>query len=290
MSRPSRGQRETVDDPTPGPGEVVVEVAACGMCGTDLHILQGEFAPTLPIVPGPRVRRHGRRRRARRHRRCGGRPGRGRPVAVLLRVPLLPARPEQPVRALERDRCHACRAARPSTRRRRSPTASRCPTHVRLEDAALIEPLSCAVRGYDVLRSQLGPHVLIYGSGHDGADDARAGQARRRGLRRHRRPQRRPAGDRPRARGHATAAVGRRVRAGRAAGTWSSTPPGTPRRSRTASAGSARAAPSCSSGSPTTRPAPRSSRTGSTTRRSPSPVRWRCCTATSGQRSCSPTG
>src|SRR5258705_5342555 len=39
------------------------------------------------------------------------------------------------------------------------------PEHVRTEDAALIEPLSCAVRGYDVLRSQLATHVLIYGSG-----------------------------------------------------------------------------------------------------------------------------
>ena len=39
------------------------------------------------------------------------------------------------------------------------------PAEVRLEDAALIEPLSCAVRGYDVLKSQLGAHVLIYGSG-----------------------------------------------------------------------------------------------------------------------------
>src|SRR6185436_357685 len=41
-----------LDDPTPGPREVVVEVAACGICGTDLHILEGEFAPSLPIVPG----------------------------------------------------------------------------------------------------------------------------------------------------------------------------------------------------------------------------------------------
>lgn len=39
------------------------------------------------------------------------------------------------------------------------------PDHVRTQDAALIEPLSCAVRGYDVLRSRLGAHVLIYGSG-----------------------------------------------------------------------------------------------------------------------------
>ena len=42
----------SVEDPTPGPREVVVDVAACGICGTDLHILDGEFAPSLPIVPG----------------------------------------------------------------------------------------------------------------------------------------------------------------------------------------------------------------------------------------------
>ena len=39
---------ESIPDPTPGPREVVVAVAACGICGTDLHILDGEFAPTLP--------------------------------------------------------------------------------------------------------------------------------------------------------------------------------------------------------------------------------------------------
>ena len=42
----------TVPDPTPGPREVVIAVEGCGICGTDLHILQGEFAPTLPVVPG----------------------------------------------------------------------------------------------------------------------------------------------------------------------------------------------------------------------------------------------
>src|SRR6201986_1638206 len=42
----------TVEDPVPGPGQVVVKVAACGLCGTDLHIMQGEFAPKLPIIPG----------------------------------------------------------------------------------------------------------------------------------------------------------------------------------------------------------------------------------------------
>lgn len=42
----------TVGDPVPGERDVVVEVAACGICGTDLHILGGEFAPSLPVIPG----------------------------------------------------------------------------------------------------------------------------------------------------------------------------------------------------------------------------------------------
>jgi len=41
----------------------------------------------------------------------------------------------------------------------------RLPSSIAVADATLIEPLSCAVRGYDVLRSQLGAHVLIYGAG-----------------------------------------------------------------------------------------------------------------------------
>src|ERR1019366_10624507 len=41
-----------IDDPTPLLGEVVVKVAACGICGTDLHIANGEFATTYPITPG----------------------------------------------------------------------------------------------------------------------------------------------------------------------------------------------------------------------------------------------
>ena len=43
-------------DPVPGPGEVLVRVAACGVCRTDLHIADGELAePKLPLVPGHQV-------------------------------------------------------------------------------------------------------------------------------------------------------------------------------------------------------------------------------------------
>ncbi len=42
--------------PAPPPGEVLVEVAACGVCRTDLHVVDGELPnPKLPIVPGHEI-------------------------------------------------------------------------------------------------------------------------------------------------------------------------------------------------------------------------------------------
>ena len=42
--------------PAPGAGEILVAVAACGVCRTDLHVVDGELAhPTLPIVPGHEI-------------------------------------------------------------------------------------------------------------------------------------------------------------------------------------------------------------------------------------------
>jgi propanol-preferring alcohol dehydrogenase len=43
-------------DPLPGDGEVRVRVAACGVCRTDLHVVDGELPkPKLPIVPGHEI-------------------------------------------------------------------------------------------------------------------------------------------------------------------------------------------------------------------------------------------
>lgn len=36
----------------PGPGEIGIDVEACGVCRTDLHIVEGEVAARLPVVPG----------------------------------------------------------------------------------------------------------------------------------------------------------------------------------------------------------------------------------------------
>jgi propanol-preferring alcohol dehydrogenase len=43
-------------EPTPAPGQVLLDVRACGVCRTDLHILDGELSePKLPLVPGHQV-------------------------------------------------------------------------------------------------------------------------------------------------------------------------------------------------------------------------------------------
>ncbi|GAA3018009.1 zinc-dependent alcohol dehydrogenase family protein [Streptomyces fulvorobeus] len=164
VEAPGKVSVTTVPDPTPGRREVVVKVASCGLCGTDLHILQGEFAPTLPIVPG--------------HEFAGEIVGVGADVTELAvgdRVAVDPS--------LHCHECRYCRSGRGNLCDRWAaigvtvaggaaefavaPVANcvRLPEHIDVRDAALIEPLSCAVRGYDVLRGNLGVEVLIYGSG-----------------------------------------------------------------------------------------------------------------------------
>jgi propanol-preferring alcohol dehydrogenase len=44
---------KTVPVPGPSPYQVLVKIIACGVCHTDLHILDGELAhPRLPLIPG----------------------------------------------------------------------------------------------------------------------------------------------------------------------------------------------------------------------------------------------
>ncbi len=155
---------EVIDDPTPERHEVVIGVSACGLCGTDLHILHGEHAPSLPIVPG--------------HEFAGevvAIGGSVRGLEIGQRVAVDPN-----IYCFE---CHYCRLGRNNLCERGQAIgvtrhgaaadyvavpAGNCvvlPAHVRTEDAALIEPLSCAIRGYDVLRQQLASSMLIYGAG-----------------------------------------------------------------------------------------------------------------------------
>ncbi|QGH69994.1 zinc-dependent alcohol dehydrogenase family protein [Pseudactinotalea sp. HY158] len=164
FTEPGTVEYTTIPDPTPGPGDVVVEVAANGICGTDLHILAGEFADTFPIVPG--------------HEFAGEVVATGAEVTEFRAGDQVAINPSYI--------CHRC----PPCRRGRTNLcevaggygtsfnggaaefavvgAQYCralPAGIDTRDATLIEPLSCAIRGYDVLASQLGNHAVIYGAG-----------------------------------------------------------------------------------------------------------------------------
>ncbi|MDP3000715.1 MAG: alcohol dehydrogenase catalytic domain-containing protein [Bryobacterales bacterium] len=41
-----------VEPPRPGPGEVLIEVQACGICGTDVHVLHDRFPYWPPVILG----------------------------------------------------------------------------------------------------------------------------------------------------------------------------------------------------------------------------------------------
>ncbi len=155
----------SVADPIPGPGEVVVAVAACGICGTDLHIVDGEFAPTrYPIVPG--------------HEFAGHVVAVGDGVTTVGEGAAVAVDP-----SLFCGECHYCAIGRGNLCERWNAIgvtrngacaqfalapAANCyplPEGVEVRHAALIEPLSCAVRGFDLLPRRLGEHYLIYGAG-----------------------------------------------------------------------------------------------------------------------------
>ncbi|MGH3488705.1 MAG: zinc-dependent alcohol dehydrogenase family protein [Actinopolymorphaceae bacterium] len=164
ISEPGKVSVETVPDPSPGPRDVVVAVAGCGICGTDLHILEGEFAPTLPVVPG--------------HEFAGEVVAVGHDVTEVATGDQVAVNP-----SLHCGECHYCRRARGNLCENWAAigvtTAGgaadyavapvkncfKLPEGVATADAALIEPLSCAVRGFDVLPRVLADHYLIYGAG-----------------------------------------------------------------------------------------------------------------------------
>src|SRR2546422_10833453 len=57
LEGPRRPLREAVvQTPKPGPGELLIQVRACGVCRTDLHVADGELPnPKLPLVLGHEV-------------------------------------------------------------------------------------------------------------------------------------------------------------------------------------------------------------------------------------------
>jgi len=165
IDKPGEVRVGIVEDPTPGDGQLVVRVGACGVCGTDLHIADGEFPPTpYPIVPG--------------HEFAGEVAAVGAGVTDFregMRVAVDPS--------LFCGHCEFCRRNRGNLCQNwgaigdtvngafaeyvavPAKNAYLLPDNVSLREAALIEPLSCAVHGIHRLDPRLGDTVLIVGAG-----------------------------------------------------------------------------------------------------------------------------
>ncbi|MFI6365316.1 zinc-dependent alcohol dehydrogenase family protein [Nocardia sp. NPDC050630] len=165
IETPGKFAVQYVLDPTPGPGEVVVRVDAVGICGTDVHIADGEFPPTpYPIVPG--------------HEFAGS--------VVALGVEADGVQVGDTVAvdpSLFCGACHYCAIGRGNLCERWGaigdtvdgamaeyvavPAANcyRLPETLPTTHGALVEPLSCAVHAFDVLPRALGAHYLLYGAG-----------------------------------------------------------------------------------------------------------------------------
>lgn len=57
LERPGRALRAIrLPVPQPGPGQILLRVEACGVCRTDLHLIDGELPdPVLPMIPGHEI-------------------------------------------------------------------------------------------------------------------------------------------------------------------------------------------------------------------------------------------
>jgi len=152
-------------DPEPGPDEVLVRVAACGICGTDQHIFDGDFFPSYPLIGG--------------HELAGEVTALGpQSVETTLRVGDRVA--VDP--SLFCGSCFFCQRAQGNhclnwnaigvTRDGGfaeyvvAPTANVYPIgEMPYEVAAFIEPISCVVYGLQRLRIPVGANALVYGAG-----------------------------------------------------------------------------------------------------------------------------
>lgn len=155
---------ETVPAPEPAPGEVLVKVAACGICGTDRHIFRGEFPSRAPVTLG--------------HEFTGTVTATGAGVTGLDIGTRVTCDPN-----IACGTCAACRAGRVNLCRNLQAIgitrdggfaayaaipagqAFVLPDGLHPHHGAFCEPLACCVHGVDMGRPVAGERVIVIGGG-----------------------------------------------------------------------------------------------------------------------------
>lgn len=173
---PGRTEVTDVDVPAPGRGEVLIEVARAGICGTDLHILDGdyelarfpmtpghEFAGTIVAVgDGVRLRQVGERVTADPNLPCGRCPECQRGAVNQCH--------HLAVVGVTRDGAFARWVA--------VPESVVVPIgDLSFAEGALVEPLACVVWGLERIRVRVGDRALVFGAGPMGCLLAQAVKA-----------------------------------------------------------------------------------------------------------------
>jgi len=163
VKQPLQAQVEETDVPEPAGDEVLIEVKAAGLCGTDVHIFAGEFDASYPVIPG--------------HEFAG--------IVVSAGKDVVQFKPGDRVAADPNISCGNCYYCRQNMQNhclnfqalgvtRQGAFAEYLPVPERVvfdigkinfEEAAMVEPLACVAFGQERARPGIGGNVLIFGAG-----------------------------------------------------------------------------------------------------------------------------
>ena len=173
VEKPGDVRVTEVPEPVPGPTDVVIKVGACGLCGTDIHIIDGEFPPTTyPIIIG--------------HELGGTVVATGSEVIGVTAGDRVGVDP-----TLNCGACYFCQRGQGNLCERFNAvgvgahpggfaecvavparTVYPIPDSMTFAEAALIEPVSCVLHGFHLLQPRPADSYLVYGAGPMGLQNA----------------------------------------------------------------------------------------------------------------------
>ena len=167
VESPRHGVVREVPYPKPGVGEVTIQVKRCGICGTDIHIFQGDFISHYPLTPG--------------HEFSGIVHEVGLGVTAFAKGDRVAVDP-----SIFCGECEFCLSGRGNHCEHWGATGDtvdgamaefvKVPAHtvfalpddITFEQGAFLEPIACVVHGMNQLELKVGQSVLLFGAGSMG--------------------------------------------------------------------------------------------------------------------------